>query len=76
VQVRRDVARPAAEVCDYSRRLAPDHLSEGGEKGAFGRPVIQCVFELVSVDGGDGVVGRAGGMQIGLTHDRDGTLPP
>ena len=70
------MSRPAAEVSDYSRRPAPDHLSEGGEQSALCRPVIQCVFELVSVDGGDRVVGRAGGMQIGLTHARDGTLPP
>jgi len=41
VQVRRDMARPAAEVSDYSRRPASDHLSEGGEQGALGRPVIQ-----------------------------------
>jgi hypothetical protein len=76
MKVRRDMAWAAAEINDRPRGSAADHLSKGGEQAALNRPVIQCVLELVSVQGCDCIVGRAGTVQIGLRHGQDNTRPP
>jgi hypothetical protein len=66
VEVRCDMAWSAAEISDWPRGCVAYLLSEGREQAALDRPVIQHVPELVSVEGCDRIVGRAGSKQIGL----------